>query len=145
MFGPKPAGYISLFPVNANDSMQALVEYKGTGTGSHRGQLRFWYDIVDITSNAGSTGYIYTAAKVSLSKAAYQGGAIVERVEDKTLSGDLPQFPRFAISSLRVGQSKALTNEWVGYKWEITGRATTGPLANVPGQGDNFTMTWLHA
>jgi Peptidase A4 family len=149
MYNVKHAnGFTSLFGVHANDTMLAQVEYVGAGTGTHKGELEFWYDVTDMSTGSQSQNYFYTAKGVAPSDAAYQGGVIVERVgkDKKTgISGDLPKFPPISISGAGVGQNSPITNEWTGFRWDMKGYAKTGPLITSPTRGDGFSVTWEKA
>jgi hypothetical protein len=145
-------GYTPLFGVNAGDHMYSHVEYIGPGTGSHAGELRFWYYIKDLTTSTRASGYLYTSSGVLPTSAAYQGGVIVERVASSTISGDLPQFPKINISNVYVGQNPFNPNTvWTVYQWDLkdppTGKvwATTGQVSNfpVPERRGSFSVKWV--
>jgi hypothetical protein len=148
-------GYKVLFNVNAGDHMFAQVEYAGLGAGSHAGELRFWYDVGDLTSGTSASDYFYTTITgVPLAAAAYQGGVIVERVSGPNISGDLPKFAKVNISNVGVGQDPFNPNTmWTVYRWDMkqpgsNGKvyATTGLVSNFPvpeGHG-SFSVTWIN-
>jgi hypothetical protein len=153
-YQPEAHGFTPLFGVNAGDTMFAQVEPAGKGSGKHQGELRFWWYVGDQTTNtfaeAGYDGqpYLYTDRGVSLSKAAYQGGAIVERVDDTKagVSGELPKFPAIAISGIGVGEDTTKSINWTSYQWRMNAYAHTGAIAEFPtpeGYG-KFTVNWTH-
>ena len=140
--------FTPLFGVNSGDTMFAQVEYAGMGTGTHQGELKFWYDVTDNNTGAHSQNYFYSSPGVAPSDAAYQGGVIVERVGKDAkagVSGYLPKFAPINISGVGVGQDSATTNEWTGYQWDMKGYAKTGPLTIPPNKGGSFSVTWENA
>jgi len=136
------SGFKPLFNVKPGDAIYAQVEYKGTTSA---GAQKFWFDLTDETSGAQQQQYKYLHPSVSASDAAYQGGIIVERVTSGGVTGDFPQFSSINFSGVNVGQDSSTTNEWTGYRWDMTGYAKTGPLTTSPNPGGNFNVVWQHA
>lgn len=154
MFGPHANGFTPLFDVNTGDIILAQVKPAGQGTGKHSGELRFWWYVADQTTStfaeAGINGqpYLYTGKGVSLANVAYQGGAIIERVDKDNqtgISGELPKFPTITVSGMdvRAGASKAIT--WTIYAFIMSSYAQTGFISEFPlpeGHG-SFNVDWL--
>lgn len=155
-------GYIPLFSVYPGDSMFAQVEYAGPGTGAYKGKLKFWFTISDNTPHkrhhgvSGYAGYFYTPInKVNVIDAAFQGGAIVERMAGKGLSGELPRFSPITFTNVGVGQDLRdgpRNGLWTVYRWDMkNGKKTYATTGNVnpatfpvPEGHGSFTVTWAN-